>query len=421
MKENYDVIVIGTGAAGSVIAKELSNQNKKVLVLEQGSPFQKLGNYFASLDYYNFSNILKLPKKTIEGYNYYQGHTFGGTTLFACGNAVASLKNELEALGINIEKELEIVKSEVTFDFTDESLFSSATKRIINVSHELGVNMIPMPKFINNKKCVRCGNCVFGCRYGAKWSANRLIHKKNVEILFNALATKVLSIRNKAVGVEFISDKKNNVAYADLIILSAGAINTPIILMNSGINSGGNLSLDLFVNVYGSSNKYSQLDEPVMPVVSLDNYQSKGFIISPFINKPQLIRFVEAGFQTAMIPQKKLIGLMIKTKDDSNGIVHQNGKVSKPITSNDRIRLEDGVSIAKSILERLDINKIHISKIQGAHPVGTAAIGQVVDTTFMTSMKNLYVCDASVLPEAPGLPPILTIMALAKKMSNQFE
>lgn len=242
-----------------------------------------------------------------------------------------------------------------------------------------------------------------------------------MEILFNALATKVLSIRNKAVGVEFISDKKNNVAYADLIILSAGAINTPIILMNSGINSGGNLSLDLFVNVYGSSNKYSQLDEPVMPVVSLDNYQSKGFIISPFINKPQLIRFVEAGFQTAMIPQKKLIGLMIKTKDDSNGIVHQNGKVSKPITSNDRIRLEDGVSIAKSILERLDINKIHISKIQGAHPVGTAAIGQVVDTTFMTSMKNLYVCDASVLPEAPGLPPILTIMALAKKMSNQFE
>lgn len=228
-------------------------------------------------------------------------------------------------------------------------------------------------------------------------------------------------MQNKAIGVEFVSDKKNNVAYADLIILSAGAINTPRILMNSGINAGNNLSLDLFVNVYGSSNKYSQFDEPVMPVVSLDNHQSKGFIISPFINKPHLIRFVEAGLRTAIIPQKKLIGLMIKTKDDSNGFVFKDGKVSKPITSNDRIRLADGVSIAKSILERLDINNIYTSKIQGAHPAGTAAIGQVVDTSFMTSMKNLYVCDASVLPEAPGLPPILTIMALAKKMSKQFE
>lgn len=421
MKRNYDAIVIGTGAAGSVIAKELSNQNKNILVLEQGSLFKKLGNYFASLDHYNFSKVFKLPKRTIEGYNYYQGNTFGGTTLFACANAVVSLKNELEILGVNIEKEIEIIKSEVSFALTDESLYSSATKRIVDVSHELGVNMLPMPKFINNKKCTRCGNCVFGCRYGAKWSANKLINKKNVDILFNAQVTRVLSMQNKAIGVEFVSDKKNNVAYADLIILSAGAINTPRILMNSGINAGNNLSLDLFVNVYGSSNKYSQFDEPVMPVVSLDNHQSKGFIISPFINKPHLIRFVEAGLRTAIIPQKKLIGLMIKTKDDSNGFVFKDGKVSKPITSNDRIRLADGVSIAKSILERLDINNIYTSKIQGAHPAGTAAIGQVVDTSFMTSMKNLYVCDASVLPEAPGLPPILTIMALAKKMSKQFE
>ena len=31
---------------------------------------------------------------------------------------------------------------------------------------------------------------------------------------------------------------------------------------------------------------------------------------------------------------------------------------------------------------------------------------------------NLYVADATILPEAMGNPPILTIMALAKKMSE---
>lgn len=33
---------------------------------------------------------------------------------------------------------------------------------------------------------------------------------------------------------------------------------------------------------------------------------------------------------------------------------------------------------------------------------------------------NLYVADASLLPEALGLPPILTIMALAKRISRQL-
>ena len=31
---------------------------------------------------------------------------------------------------------------------------------------------------------------------------------------------------------------------------------------------------------------------------------------------------------------------------------------------------------------------------------------------------NLYVADATILPKAMGNPPILTIMALAKKMSE---
>ncbi|WP_431356637.1 GMC oxidoreductase [Prevotella communis] len=31
---------------------------------------------------------------------------------------------------------------------------------------------------------------------------------------------------------------------------------------------------------------------------------------------------------------------------------------------------------------------------------------------------NLYVCDASLLPQSLGLPPILTIMALAKRIAK---
>jgi hypothetical protein len=34
-----------------------------------------------------------------------------------------------------------------------------------------------------------------------------------------------------------------------------------------------------------------------------------------------------------------------------------------------------------------------------------------------TEVDNLFVCDASVLPKAPGLPPILTIVALARRLA----
>jgi choline dehydrogenase-like flavoprotein len=35
-----------------------------------------------------------------------------------------------------------------------------------------------------------------------------------------------------------------------------------------------------------------------------------------------------------------------------------------------------------------------------------------------TGWNSLFVCDASVLPTAPGLPPILTIVALAKRLAK---
>jgi choline dehydrogenase-like flavoprotein len=38
---------------------------------------------------------------------------------------------------------------------------------------------------------------------------------------------------------------------------------------------------------------------------------------------------------------------------------------------------------------------------------------RIVDVGLQTSLDGLFVCDASGLPTAPGLPPILTIVALA--------
>ena len=116
------------------------------------------------------------------------------------------------------------------------------------------------------------------------------------------------------------------------------------------------------------------------------------------------------------------MGLMVKIRDERSGIVHADGTISKPVTQKDQARLERGVNIAKEILVQAGAkeNSFMISKPQGAHPGGTAAIGEIVNHRLETEVENLFVCDASVLPVAPGLPPILTIVALGKWLAKSL-
>jgi choline dehydrogenase-like flavoprotein len=51
---------------------------------------------------------------------------------------------------------------------------------------------------------------------------------------------------------------------------------------------------------------------------------------------------------------------------------------------------------------------------------GSAKIGDVVDSNLATEIDGLFVCDCSVIPEAWGLPPTLTILALARRLARQL-
>ena len=48
-------------------------------------------------------------------------------------------------------------------------------------------------------------------------------------------------------------------------------------------------------------------------------------------------------------------------------------------------------------------------------------IGEVVDSNLKTKFDNLYVCDCSVIPEAWGLPPTLTILGLGKRLAKHLQ
>ena len=65
-------------------------------------------------------------------------------------------------------------------------------------------------------------------------------------------------------------------------------------------------------------------------------------------------------------------------------------------------------------------NSIMVGPVRGAHPGATARIGTVVNENLETRIKNLYVSDASVLPEALDRPVVLTIVSLSKRLADHL-
>lgn len=447
-----DIVVVGSGAGGATIAKELSKASKKkIYLLEKGSRPKRIGSELFASQIYDKCALFGRSK---EGVIIYRAIALGGTTLVSCGNGVRSLESEFEKLGIDLKNEYEEAEKEL--NVISNPIISKTSRAIIEASKKLGINMIPMPKFFTPKNCTLCGRCVLGCRSMSKWSSLDYIEearKNGVKIITNTDVHKILSYKGRATGVRGKRRGRGFVVKAKVIIVCAGGLGTPVILQNSGLEAGRKLFCDLLNVTYGISKEYSLLKEPSMSVVSdMNFFKEHGFILSPFIDsflvlisliplgedlrKKRLnwllkrlkeedgssIDRLNIGYPAKSFRRRKVVGIMTKIKDSNTGSVDKKGIIGKTATEQDLSRLKNGALFAKKILSRMEIapKTMVVTKTRGAHPGGTAAIGDVVDTNLETKIKGLYVSDASVFPESAGLPPILTIIALSKRLSKML-
>ena len=410
----YDYLIVGSGAGGATLAKELAQRKKSVLVVEAGKNEKKVGGTHRYYD----------TKKSKEGVIIWQARMAGGSTVVSCGNGVRCLEKELGDFGIDLSKEFIQAEQEMHIAPIADRLLSSGSKAIMQAAKELGYDMKMMPKFIDPKMCRKCGNCTMGCANGAKWTALSYLedaNKNGAETIYETRVKEIIIDNGKAKGIRCVGKEGTREILADAVILAAGGIGTPIILQNSGIKDAGTgLFVDLFVNVYGvtDNDKLNLVFEPTMTLVNLDFHQTKGFLLSPFVAHSRITKFLEFGLRGFTLSDKRTLGIMIKTTDEPVGRVYPDGSISKPVTEKDWKRIREGSSIAKEILIKAGAKSVMVSKVQGGHPGGTAAIGKVVDKNSQTKADGLFVCDASVLPVTPGLPPILTIVALAKRLAK---
>jgi choline dehydrogenase-like flavoprotein len=113
---------------------------------------------------------------------------------------------------------------------------------------------------------------------------------------------------------------------------------------------------------------------------------------------------------------------MIKLRDEVSGGIDDAGTIHKGLTRADRERLADAEHAARAILVEAGCRtgSLFMTPLRGTHPSATIRIGDAVDTDLQTPVEGLYVCDASVFPEALGRPTVLTIIALARRLARRL-
>jgi choline dehydrogenase-like flavoprotein len=423
---SYQYIVVGSGAGGATVARELSKRGKSVLVIEQGNREEKLGSFFDALRFYDNTRITHIPKKSKEGVILWRAFMAGGTTVASMANGVRCLEKELALHGINLQDEFVETEQELGVAAIPDDLISPGGKRIRDAARSLGYQMENMPKFLDAEKCKNCGNCSLGCSTDAKWSALKYLEEAQqfgAQVMLQTAVQKVTGQNGRVTGVIISGQNGQTEIRAENVILAAGGLGTPVILQKSGVDeAGSNLFIDIIVNTYGVTDDFNLLAEPQMALVDLEFHADRGFLLSTSIQHPREVRLIEMGLGGAAMPVNRLVGMMTKIADEPSGRVFADGSVSKTVTRADQQKLDEGTRISTEILVKAGAKpaSIRYSVPQGAHPGGTAAIGKVVDGRLMTEIQNLYVCDASVLPQAPGLPPILTLVALGKWLAKEL-
>jgi len=236
----------------------------------------------------------------------------------------------------------------------------------------------------------------------------------------------VIMENGQAVGVETSKWGSKSRYFGKAVVLSTGVSNVHILRRLGVDEAGKGFACDWLQFVGGIVPGINTAKANPMTVGTLEHYESDGIAILPvFPNWSQfmvMLYFLGIANLPKFANFWQYSGIMVKIRDEISGEIFQGTSFSKPVTETDRKKLNKGVWIIKKVLKQAGAKDENIIALKpsGAHPSASCRIGEVVDKNLETKFRNLYCCDASVMPMALGLPVVWTVASLGKRLSKHL-
>ncbi len=425
MKEKYDVIVVGSGAGGASVARDLAAKGKKVLILEGSGGNRIKGTFLWALPYmmFPFKSLLLTP----ELLGMVRGLTTGGSSVFYYGTAFPVAHDAFKKYGIDLTEAEKEARKELPIGPLKDEMVTPMARRMMDSARALGYDWKKLDKFMYQDRWrPGFGFGYYGDRHEVKWSAKMYIDeavRRGAVLLNRAKVKKVIFDGKKAKGVEMKYRGRTLQVMAQTVIVAAGGIGSPVVLRRSGVrNAGYNYFFDPLITVCGKVKDVRKRRDEI-PMTAGCVMRNEGIVMTdmavPFLLDQA---FTASAFRFwRLLESRKTLRIMIKIRDDLSGHLTDRGGVRKRLTPADREKLRKGYDMAKNILLNAGATGIYKTWKLAAHPGGTIRIGHMLDSNLkLKGYDNLYVCDCSVVPEPFGLPPVLTLVCLGKRLAKHL-
>lgn len=373
-----EVCVIGSGAGGAVVAKELAEAGAKVVVLEEG------GAYFRD----SFTGVIKdslaklyrnlgvdatagIPSVIVP-----TGKCLGGTTVINMGTCFRVPESVLkdwedqELVGYRAEDlapYYERVEQIIQVQEVKPEVMGRNGETIAEGARRLGLHPKPIRRNVSDA-CKGCGNCSYGCREDAKQAMTLnyipLALKAGAVFYCDTRAEYIVHDAHRISGVAAKIYDRETGAFrhhadiaAEVVVLAAGALNSPALLLKNRLANrsgqvGRNLRLHLCARVVGIFDEIIDGHHGVGQSLYIDDYLDQGIMLEATFTGPgsQLVGL--PGFGTELWELVKdyrhMASLGVMVSDSSTGRVRADGH-GRPILTYS-VNQEDTEVIKKAIM-----------------------------------------------------------------------
>jgi choline dehydrogenase-like flavoprotein len=471
MSEHFDVIVVGSGAGGGVIASELALSGRKVLLLEAGrhltSQDFKRWEVKANHDLYWPMRFAPLPGGDVVAF--LSGKAVGGSTTI--NTKVALRAHERDIAKWHAASALTNEDGQ-PFSLADLEPFYDRVEKVLTVRERsdweksvhtaqagfraLGTDIEPVMSY-TDAKCMSYGSCLQGCPTdGGKSTMNTYIARALAEgglVLRSGAQVQRVIVEDdgrgaRATGVEYqAADGSRHPAYARFVVAAAGALNTSLLLLRSGLKGpavGRHVGLHPLRLVYGLFDDI-QDSHRVYPIsahcMQHQVDEDGGFVLeTSTIMDPVAFGTTirdERGplwglpLIEALRAYRRWVGVLAMVNDENHGSVgfgpDGQEQIAVDFQPSEHARLDAALDFSRRVLQAAGAKQVCWTGIISTHTQGGCRMGDdpqrsVVDRNGRShEVQNLYVGDGSLLPRTLSVNPSLTIMALATRMAMHLE